>query len=138
MLNTLNRCREYINGDSSRVAKFLPQFDGPYIMLEAHPTFSTYKLTMPNNPKRFPVFHVMELKHFIPNDPNLFPSRQATCPGPIVSELSEEEWKIEEIIDECRHGRRTQYLVKWSCYSDEENLWLPHRCRVSQLATLRS
>jgi hypothetical protein len=82
---------------------------------------------MPNNPKTFPVFHVSELKRFILNDPSLFPSRQSSHPGLVISELGEEEWKIEEIIDKCRHGQGLQYLVKWSGYGDEENLWLPRR-----------
>jgi hypothetical protein len=50
-------------------------------------------------------------------------------------ELGEEEWKIEEIINGRRHGHRIQYLVKWSGYGDEENLWLPH-CEVEACEAL--
>jgi hypothetical protein len=36
----------------------------------------------------------------------------------------EEEWAVEKIIDERKHGHGYQYLVKWIGYGDEENRWL--------------
>jgi hypothetical protein len=62
MLNTLHRQKEYINSKPGHVAKFLPRWDGPCMVTEAHPLFSTYKIEMLNNPNSFPVFHASELK----------------------------------------------------------------------------
>jgi hypothetical protein len=89
MLNTFHRRKEYINRDRNHMAKFLPMFDGPYTIVEIHPIFSTYKLKMLNS-DLFLIFHASELKHFIPNNSNLFPSHEFNRPGPIIMEGREE------------------------------------------------
>jgi hypothetical protein len=127
MLSTLNRRREYKNRDPDRVAKFMPRFDGPYIVSKRHAEFSTYTPDLPNHPNIFPTFHASELKRFVANDPVLFPSREDARPGPIVTADGQEEWVVEKIVDERRRGRGIQYLVKWVGYGDEENRWLPRR-----------
>ena len=58
MLSTVHRCREYIQKHSSRVAKFLPHFDGPYLVIKSHPEKSSYTLDLPNEPDRFATFHL--------------------------------------------------------------------------------
>jgi hypothetical protein len=93
--------------------------------LETHLIFSTYKLELPNNPNTFPIFHASELKRFIANDPDLFPSHELTKPGPVVTSEGEVEWTIEKIVDEHKRGKGKQYLVKWVGYGEEENRWLP-------------
>jgi hypothetical protein len=35
-----------------------------------------------------------------------------------------EEYFIEKILDLCRRGRGWQFLVRWSGYGPEHNLWL--------------
>jgi hypothetical protein len=113
-------------GDN-RVAKFMPRFDGPYVVVDAHPQFSVYTLDLPNAPDVFPTFHASELKRFVPNDPALFPSRDHARPGHILTPAGVEEYTIEEIIDERRRGRGMQYLVCWQGYGLEEDRWLPRR-----------
>jgi hypothetical protein len=80
MLSTLHRRQEYKSKHSKRVAKFFPRFDGPYTITKAHLEFSTYTLSLPNSPLIFPTFHVSQLKRFVPNDPDLFPSREHARP----------------------------------------------------------
>ena len=36
----------------------------------------------------------------------------------------EEEYEVEEIIDECINRRKRQYLVKWTGYPASENSWV--------------
>ena len=38
-----------------------------------------------------------------------------------------EEYHIEKIVDERKRGRGYQYLVRWSGYSENDDLWLPQR-----------
>ncbi|KIK47106.1 hypothetical protein CY34DRAFT_799638 [Suillus luteus UH-Slu-Lm8-n1] len=67
------------------IAKFMPCYDSPYIILDMHPETSTYTLNLPNSPNIFPTFHSSQLRPFHPNDPTLFPSCDFPQPGPVVT-----------------------------------------------------
>ncbi len=71
------------------------------------------------------MFHVSELRRFIPNDKDLFPSRDHPRPGPIVTEDGLEEHVIDCILDEWRCGRGYQYLIRWVGFSKADDEWLP-------------
>jgi hypothetical protein len=71
----------------------------------------------------------------MPNDAELFPSREDSRSGSVVMPSGEEEWLVEEIVDEQKRGRGTQYLVKWCRYGDEENRWVP-KCELEQCEAL--
>jgi ''chromo'' (CHRromatin Organisation MOdifier) domain./Integrase core domain. len=124
MLSTVHRRNEYKKKGEKRVAKFFPRFDGPYTVIEAYPTTSTYKLDMPTK-NIFPVFHSSELKRYHTNDPLLFPGRTRTPPGPVVTPDGLEEFFIQEIIDSRRRGKGWQFLVRWTGYGPEHDAWLP-------------
>jgi hypothetical protein len=64
MLSMLNRRREYVHGSNKekRVAKFLPRFDGPYMVTEVMPQFSAYTIDMLNQLNVFNTFHASQLK----------------------------------------------------------------------------
>lgn len=49
MLERAHWRRDYMQKKSGRVAKFMLWWDGPYKIMEAYPTSSTYKLSMPNS-----------------------------------------------------------------------------------------
>jgi len=127
MLSTLHRRREFTANDPSRVAKFIPRFDGPYNIVNSMPEFSAYTLDLPNSPNIFPTFHASQLKRFMENDGLLFPSREHARPGPIMTPEGLEEYAIERILDERRRGRGYQYLVRWVGHGPEEDRWLPRR-----------
>src|ERR1700734_3482827 len=69
MLSTLHRRQEYKKKGEKCVIKFFSRFDGPYDIIDTHPSASTYILDLPNSPNIFPTFHTSELKRYIPNDP---------------------------------------------------------------------
>lgn len=127
MLATKHRRREYMQKGDKRVAKFMPRYDGPYTILDAHPDTSTYTLDLPNSPNIFPTFHVSQLRPYHPNDPILFPSREQPKPGPVVTEDGQLENFIEKIIDERKRGRGFQYLVRWVGFDEGDDEWLPRR-----------
>jgi hypothetical protein len=126
-LSTAHRRAEYLKKGEKRVAKYMCRFDGPYTVTATHPECSTYTLSLPNQPNVFPVFHSSELEPYIENDNNLFPSRKLAEPGPIVNDYGDEEWYIDEIIDERARRRGMQYLVTFMGYGPEHNRWLPGR-----------
>ena len=105
MLSTENRRRNYKRKDKRRVAKFMPRNDGPYTVVKAFPEKSEYTLRLPNNPQTFPGFHSSLLKPFVPNDPTLFPDREFTRPGAVVTEDGTEENMIDKIVDRDCHGQ---------------------------------
>ncbi len=126
LLNMFHRHRDYAQGGSGRVAKFMPHYDGPYLVTHANPDLLSYTLDIPNSPARFNTFHISELRKFIPNDKDLFPSCDHPSPGPVVTEEGLEEHVIEHILDEQRRGRGFQYLIRWLGFSESHDEWLPH------------
>lgn len=127
MLSTKHRRREYMQKGDNRVAKFMPRFDGPYTITDAHPETSMYTLDLPNSPNIFPTFHSSQLKLFHANDSILFPSREFPRPGPVVTANGQMETFIEKIVDEKRVGRGKRYLVRWVGFGADEDEWLPRR-----------
>ena len=127
MLSTKNRRRNYMRKGKKRVAKFMPRFDGPYLIEAAHPERSEYTLRLPNNPQTFPGFHAHLLKPFIPNDPQLFPDRELVRPPTVITEDGTEEAVVEKIVDARRRGRGMQYLVRWVGYGKDHDEWIPGR-----------
>lgn len=125
MLSTENRRRNYKRKNDKRVAKFMPRYDGPYVVVKANSAKSLYTLRLPNNPKTYPGFHAKLLKPFQPNDAEAFPDRELPKPGIVVTEDGQEEVMIDKIVDERVRGRGKQYLVRWIGYGKEHDEWLP-------------
>lgn len=108
-----------------RVAKFMPRYDGPYEITDAHPETSSYTLLLPPTSKSHPIFHVAQLQTHIPNNDELFPGCMHAPPQPLVTVSGTPEYFIEKILDHRPHGRGYQFLVQWTGYSTEHDLWLP-------------
>jgi hypothetical protein len=124
LLSTLHRHNEYKKKGEKRVAKFMPHFNRPYNVTNTIYTHSTVTLDLPNKPHIFPTFHMSQITPFIENDNTLFPSRELSKPPPVMIDEAE-EFFIDRILDECKCGRGTQYLICWTGYSAEDNRWLP-------------
>ena len=82
----------------------------------------TYQLTLPEQWKIHPVFHVDLLT---PYKETTFHGANYTRPPPDLIN-NEEEYEVEEILDSRVRGRKrqVQYLVKWVGYPDSDNQWL--------------
>ena len=81
----------------------------------------TYQLTLPEQWKIHPVFHVDLLT---PYKETAFHGTNYTRPPPDLIN-DEEEYEVEQILDSRVQGRnqRVQYLVKWVGYPDSDNQW---------------
>jgi hypothetical protein len=125
LLSTMHRCSswEYKQKGQNHIAKFFPRFDRPYEVVRMHPEASNYTLNIPSS-KIFNTFHASELKRFHKNNDSLFTSCEHKRPGPIMTQNGTEEFLIEKIIDERRHSKGSQYLVRWLGYGQEHDTWL--------------
>ena len=126
VLSTLHRRRELRANDPNRVAKFMPRFNGPFVIKSTDEKHSTVTLDLPNLPNIFPVFHTSEIKPFTENNDTLFPSRSLVPPDPVTRALNgQEEFFIDKIVDERKRGKKTLYKVRWQGEGPEGDLWLP-------------
>ncbi|KAI0026849.1 hypothetical protein K488DRAFT_28699, partial [Vararia minispora EC-137] len=108
-----------------RTAKFMPRFDGPYVVSLAHPERSSYTLHLPNNPRLHSTFHSSLLRPYFKVDPAIAPNHVLPRPGPVVTPDGVEEFFVDRIIDERRVRRRMEYLVMWQGWGLEDARWLP-------------
>ena len=133
VLSTVHRRRDLKAGDPNRVAKFMPRFDGPFIIKNTDERHSTVTLDLPNLPNFFPVFHTSEIKPFLDNNNSLFPSRALIPPEPITID-GHEEFYIDKIVDERKKNKKTLYRVRWQGEGPEGDKWLPenelHDCEA--------
>ena len=120
MLSTTNHHHTYKKKGKKCVTKFFPWWDGLYKITDSFPKASMY--TLQTGTTIHPVFHVSQLKHYIPNDPVLFPSHILSQPPPLFTTNGLEEYLVEEIINSQKVGRGWQFLIRWLGYGSEHNL----------------
>jgi hypothetical protein len=125
VLSTLHRRNEYKKAGERRVAKFMPRYDGPYVITRVSPEHSNVTLDLPDK-KIFPTFHTHHVVPFHENDSRLFPGRELEKPEPVILN-DQAEYFIDRIIDERKRGVGMQYLVRWLGYGPEDDRWLPGR-----------
>jgi hypothetical protein len=82
---------------------------------------TNYTLDLPNSPNTYPTYHASELKPYLSNDADLFPSCELNQPQPILTPDGLEEYFVQEIIDSHRRGKGWQYLVRWTGYGPEHD-----------------
>ena len=99
VLSIANRRYEYKSNDSKRVAKFMPQFDGPYTIISTNKHHSTVMLDLLNTPNTFPVFHISKICPFLKNNNKLFPDQALNPPDPVLIQ-GKHEFFINKIINE--------------------------------------
>lgn len=115
LLNTKN-----ITLKSPGTQKLLPKYIGPFKILEKIGK-TAYKLQLPESMRIHPVFHA-SLLHEYKSDGRVQP------PPPAIDIEDDGEWyQIDCLLDhrDIKRGKRSirQYLVKWTGYGDEHNMW---------------
>ena len=101
--------------------KLAPRRYGPFQITEKVSAVA-YRLKLPNHFKIHDVFHIDLLTPYHQNQTygEAYPQ-----PPPDLIE-GEEEYEVEEIVSDRRHGcsRSHQYLIKWKGYPPSENSWV--------------
>ena len=127
LLSTLNRRKDYKSNDAIRIAKFMPRYDGPYLVVDTHEAASTITLDIPNAPNIFPTFHTSHIKPFKQNDDDKYPARSLERPGPLFVNDTP-EYQVDKIIDHKKVGKSNiKYLVRWTGYGPEDDQWISAR-----------
>jgi hypothetical protein len=107
-----------------KCAKFLDRYVGPFPIIKAQPDTSSYKLELPPNYKIHPTFHARLLKPAVPNDPEMFPAREPSRPGPAFDD-DDEEYEIEKILDHQVNARgKRKFLVHWVGWPTSDDQWI--------------
>ncbi|GJE92037.1 polyprotein [Phanerochaete sordida] len=99
-----------------RARKLAPRFIGPYPVVVAHPSTSTYTLELPPDLRRrniHPTFHVGLLRRHEANDDELFPHRDTKTLYDLGID-PDTEWLVDEILSHRWAGRRPEFLVRWN------------------------
>ena len=98
---------------TTRSAKLMPRYDGPWKVLEARPETSTYVLDIPGS-SAYSTYHGDQLKPYHANDEALFPGRTHTRPGPAIHVDGQDEkdvYTVDSIVDErWFHGKREFFI----------------------------
>jgi len=124
-LSTLHRWKEYKAKGEKLVAKFMPRYDGPYMIIETDEEHSTVTLNLPHSTNIFPTFHTSQVIPYIESDTDKFPLHHFKEPDPIITEDGNEEQYIDKILDARWRGQGYQYLVRWHGFGQEHDEWLP-------------
>ena len=131
-IKPLNVSRTFVPGDKvwldgrnlkikapSNLKALTPRRYGPYeVRKQMSPV--TYHLKLPASLKIHDVFHVDLLTPY--HETNEHGANYTQPPPELID--GEEEYQVEEIINERTHRRKKQYLVKWLGFPVSENSWV--------------
>jgi hypothetical protein len=127
MIDSRDRRLRYKAGKKeARSAKLFARHDGPYVIVEALPAESRYRLQLSEGDRSFAKFHVSKLKRYVENDNDLFPNRLVPQPEAVIVG-GEEEYLVDSIIDQKNVGRGIKYLVRWIGHPLAHDSWEPSR-----------
>jgi hypothetical protein len=106
---------EKLNLPKARARKLAPKFIGPYLVTSSHSKDSTYTLELPPELKArriHPTFHVSRLRRHIPNNDDLFPSRESKKFYDFGND-AEDEWRVASIRTHRWKKRALELEVEW-------------------------
>lgn len=116
------RTKYYVNDTTSTrpSRKLGNKYMGPYKITKVVSPVA-YKLALPAKFRIHPVIHVSQLKRYVP--PSNY-SKKYARPAPEIVD-GKEVHEIERILDRRTRYNRTEYLVRWKGFSEDDDEWLP-------------
>jgi hypothetical protein len=111
---------------AKRAAKLTARFVGPFAVTRVI-NDNAYELELPPQLRIHPVQNVSKLRRYV-RSPARFAGRpvpQDRPPPDCVDPAGGEVYVVERLLAQRRSGRRTEYLVKWEGYPNEDSSWVP-------------
>ena len=99
-----------------RATKLLPKYAGPFKVIDAQPSTSSYQLELPTQLQGRHLhdrFHRSKLRPYHPNDDALFPHREAHAFYDFGTP-DDQEWLVEELISHKWDGNTLSFQVLWN------------------------
>jgi len=99
-----------------RASKLLPKYVGPFKVLKAHPSTSTYKVKLPTHLRArnlHDCFHRSKLRPYHANDDALFPHREAHMFYDFGTPDAQ-EWLVDEIFTHKWDKDRLSLHIRWN------------------------
>jgi hypothetical protein len=106
---------------STHSHKLSPKWVGPF-MITRQKHGDSFELDLKGKFQIHPVFHVNLLKPWIDNNNTEFPDRHQD-PPPVTVIDGDDKFEAEAIIKKRTRYGKTQYLIKWKGYNDEDSTW---------------
>ena len=101
--------------------KLSERWVGPYVITKLVGN-NAVELKLPRSMKIHPVVNISRVKPY----KERLPGQPLQKPGPVtVTEDRDVEYEVDYIVDSCWKGKRLEYLVHWSGFSDEDRTWEP-------------
>src|SRR5882762_1310441 len=94
---------------------------GPFVITQALGR-NAYRLKLPKTMKVHPVFSVVKLRRYHPNE---IPERRTYAQPPPIVVNDTIEYEVAKIHDSRVRRGRLQYLIQWRGYPLEDNSWEP-------------
>jgi hypothetical protein len=101
-------------------SKLSAKYFGPFTIVGTAGTHA-FKLLLPDSVNIHPVFHVSQLKPYVPSSL----STETTHPGPVFADRGGKHYEVEDILAKKKINRTWHFLVKWKGYPDSDNNWEP-------------
>ncbi|GAA5875076.1 hypothetical protein JCM1840_001758 [Sporobolomyces johnsonii] len=108
-------------------SKFIPRYIGPFPIVAAFPSKSSYQIAFPPHLRIHSRIHASRLRPHFPNDDVRSPSCALAQPPPVIdaSDAAEAEWEIEKVVaDRVVRGRRV-FKIRYLGYSVADDQWRP-------------
>jgi hypothetical protein len=101
--------------------KLAPKLHRPFKVVQVMSPVN-YRLELPTQWSIHNVFHTDLLTPYRETSTH---GANYQCPPPNLVD-GVEEYKVEKVLDSCRHGRgrKLQYLIAWKGYPDSDNQWV--------------
>lgn len=109
-----------------RATKLLPKYIGPFKILDAQTSTSSYRIELPTQLRARRLhdrFHRSKLRPYQANDDALFPHRESHASYDFGTP-DDQEWLVDEIVAHKWDNKKLSFHVRWNL---GDTTWEPHK-----------